>query len=324
MLQQTQVATVIPYFVRFIKSFPTLRSLATADEQEVLRHWEGLGYYRRARQLHRAARICVGEHGGDVPRDPAAVRALPGVGRYTAGAILSIAFDAREPILEANTLRLYSRLLAYRGDPRRTAAQRLLWELAEELLPQRRAGAFNQALMELGATICLPVSPRCDDCPVASLCPTRRLGLQRQVPLPKSKPVVEEVVEAAVVVKRRGNILLLRRGNEGRWAGLWDFPRFRLESGGEPETGELLRAELAAKVSAMTGLSIEPLRRLAVLRHGVTRFRITLHCHEARCVTMVRRKRSPAETRWVKPRDLGEYPLSVTGRKLAILIGQKD
>ena len=169
MLQQTQVGTVVSYFDRFLAAFPTIEALAAADEQDVLRLWEGLGYYRRARQLHKAAKIIVAEHAGNFPRNPEIVRRLPGIGRYTAGAILSIAFDARQPILEANTLRLLSRLLAYDGDPRSTEGQRLLWAMAEAVLPRRGSGRMNQALMELGSEVCaarrrgvkIAPSPRC-------------------------------------------------------------------------------------------------------------------------------------------------------------------
>jgi A/G-specific adenine glycosylase len=228
MLQQTQVATVKPYFTRFLQAFPTLEALARADEHDVLRRWEGLGYYRRARQLHRAARIIVAEHGGEFPRDPPAVRRLPGVGRYTAGAILSIAFDARVPILEANTVRLLSRLSAYRADPSSAAGQSVLWSLAEAVLPRREPGRFNQALMELGSEVCLGRAPHCGICPVASLCQANLQGLQREIPLKKAKPRPEAVREAAVLVRRRGRVLLLRWPEGRRWAGLWDFPRFAL------------------------------------------------------------------------------------------------
>jgi len=178
MLQQTQVVTVIDYFNRFLQTFPTIAALAAAPEEQVLRLWEGLGYYRRARQLHRAAQVIVREHDGKFPRTIDAVRSLPGIGRYTAGAILSIAFDAREPILEANTFRLYSRLLAYCGDPRGREGEKLLWEFASESLPNKGAGTLNQALMELGATVCTPRLPRCEVCPVVQLCPTFKAGLQ--------------------------------------------------------------------------------------------------------------------------------------------------
>ena len=171
MLQQTQVATVRPYFHRFLREFPNIRTLAEADERSVLRLWEGLGYYRRAQQLHEAARIVVEQHDAQFPRDPQTLRSLPGIGRYTVGAVLSIAFDARLPVLEANTVRLLSRLLAYDQNPMRAAGQRLLWTFAEQLLPRQNVGTLNQALMELGSEICTPRTPKCDECPLVGLLP---------------------------------------------------------------------------------------------------------------------------------------------------------
>src|SRR5512138_2013259 len=174
MLQQTTVAMALPHYARFVARFPTLAALAAADEHDVLRLWEGLGYYRRARQLHAAARQITVEHGGAFPREFAAVRALPGVGRYTAGAVLSFAFDQPWPILEANTIRVWARLLAYADDPLAKPAQELFWAAATAVLPQRRGGrAINLALMDLGATVCVPREPRCDACPVAPLCHAR-------------------------------------------------------------------------------------------------------------------------------------------------------
>src|SRR5262245_37625348 len=226
MLQQTQVATVVPYFERFLWRFPTVQALAQADEQDVLRLWEGLGYYRRARQLHRAARQVGSEYGGEFPRDRQAACRLSGIGRYTAGAILSLALDAREPILEANTLRLWSRLLAYRGDPRGTAGQRVLWAAAEQALPRRGVGAFNQALMELGAKVCRARQPACGSCPVAAFCEARRRGLQHAVPRAAARPRIESVREAMIAVWHGRRVLIVRRADAARWGGLWDFPRF--------------------------------------------------------------------------------------------------
>ena len=237
MLQQTQVATVKAYFERFVTTFPTIEALARADEHEVLRLWEGLGYYRRARQLHRAAKIIVAEHGGRFPRDPQAVRRLPGIGRYTAGAILSIAFDAREPILEANTAAAPESACWPMPAIRRSAeGQRLLWAMAEILLPQRSAGRFNQALMELGSEVCTARSPRCDVCPLAVLCRANQQGRQQEIPPPKIKRPVEAVREAAVLVRRRGRVLLLRWPEGRRWAGLWDFPRFPTAAESPPQS----------------------------------------------------------------------------------------
>ncbi len=318
MLQQTQVATVKPYFERFMAALPTIEALAKADEHDVLRLWEGLGYYRRARQLHKAAKIIVAEHGGQFPRDPQIVRHLPGIGRYTAGAILSIAFDAREPILEANTVRLLSRLLAYTGDPRSTEGQRLLWAMAEILLPNRNVGRLNQALMELGGGVCTPREPRCDECPVALLCRANQQGLQQEVPRPKAKPVFEAVREAAVVVRRAGRVLLLRWPTGRRWAGLWDFPRFPLSDSPANDPGDnRLKRELVENVFELTGVTIVPGPHIATLAHGVTRFRITLECFEAECRSCDRKATAALETRWLRPSELHAYPLSSTGRKLA-------
>lgn len=313
MLQQTQVGTVTDYFDRFLERFPAIESLAVADEHDVLRLWEGLGYYRRARQLHRAAKILLAEHRGQFPRDPEAVRKLPGVGRYTAGAILSIAFDAREPILEANTLRLFSRLLAFEGDPRNTEGQQLLWAMAESVLPRRGAGRLNQALMELGATVCVNRTPSCDDCPVAMLCRANRQGCQSKIPRSKPKPPLEAVREASVLVRRGPKVLLLRWPEGHRWAGLWDFPRFPICA--EPPAA--LHRELVKNVLALTGVAIVPQALVKTLTHGVTRFRITLDCYEAECLPGQTALRGKTETRWVKPAELETYPLSSTGRRLA-------
>jgi A/G-specific adenine glycosylase len=316
MLQQTQVATVVDYFRRFTAEFPTIDALAAADEQDVLRRWEGLGYYRRARNLHRAAALLAGEHAGRFPQDMEIARRLPGIGRYTAGAILSIAFDQPQPILEANTIRLHSRLLAYPGPTHTGDAQQLLWQLAAALLPRRGAGELNQALMELGATVCLPRQPRCEACPVASLCPTFQQGLQAEIPAARPKPRVEYVREAAVVVRRGGSVLLIKRGDGERWAGLWDFPRFQVSADSDVE----LNAELRAGVYALTGVSVEHQCKLGTIKHGVTRFRIALECHEARCLSRGISNGRAAQLRWVKPAELACIPLSVPARRLTRMI----
>ena len=182
MLQQTQAATVVPYFERFLQAFPTLAHLAAAEEQDVLRLWEGLGYYRRARDLLRTARLLAATNEGRFPDDLVGLHGLPGLGRYTRNAVLSQAFDLRLPILEANSVRVLARLFGRTGDPRSGPEQRWLWAAAESLLPSRRVGDFNQALMELGALVCTPTAPRCGECPLAADCAARRLGLQAVIP----------------------------------------------------------------------------------------------------------------------------------------------
>jgi A/G-specific adenine glycosylase len=315
MLQQTQVATVKSYFERFLLEFPDVVALARADEGRVLRRWEGLGYYRRARQLHQAARIIVKEHAGQFPRDAQTLRALPGIGRYTAGAILSIAFDARQPILEANTQRLLSRLLAYDQDIGRADGQRVLWTFAESLLPRKGAGTLNQALMELGGEVCTPREPDCDGCPVAAQCAARQQGRQQEIPLPKKSLCYKDVHEVAVVVRRRGRILLRQCAAGERWAGLWDFPRFAMPA--QPMSHS--PSEIETRVRDLTGLTIELQDRLTRIKHGVTRYRITLDCYQSRARSGRRRggaKRLP----WVRPDELEDYPLSVTGRQISRLL----
>ncbi|HEX4148959.1 MAG TPA: A/G-specific adenine glycosylase [Pirellulales bacterium] len=320
MLQQTQVATVEGYFERFLSTFPTVSALAAAPAEQVLRQWEGLGYYRRARQMQAAAQEIDREHGGRFPRDRAQVLALPGIGRYTAGAILSIAFGQREPILEANTFRLLSRLIAYRGDPQSPAGRQALWQAAEELVPVKDAGAFNQALMELGSLVCTPRAPRCDACPVQSLCRAFAAGIQAEVGRAAAKPASTAVREAAVVVRHGSSVLLIERGAAGRWAGLWDFPRFEL-SGRKPSA---LAAEARQTLRERFAIDVESLAPLTTLKHSVTRFRITLVCYEGRY-----RGGRPAgdgfdSSRWVQPAALVDFPLSVTGRKLARLIANES
>jgi A/G-specific adenine glycosylase len=299
-----------------VSRFPDLAALATADEHDVLRHWEGLGYYRRARQLHRAARQIVDEHGGTFPAQFEHVQALAGIGRYTAGAIVSIAFDAPAPVLEANTVRLYSRLLGFRGHTSNREGQALLWRFAEALLPRQGAGTLNQALMELGSQVCTPRLPRCDECPAISLCAARRLGLQEQIPTARPKPKVEAVREAAVVVWRGPKILLRQHTAGERWAGLWDFPRFALSATRQAGRDRAL----ADGVEQLCGIRIESGEQLATIKHGVTRFRITLDCFHAQHRAGRLQPSNGALMKWVRPADLADHALSMTARKIARLL----
>jgi len=316
MLQQTQVETVKPYFQRFLAALPTIQALANADEQQVLRLWEGLGYYRRARQFHQAARQVIADHDGRFPTDFQSVQRLPGIGRYTAGAILSIALDQRQPILEANTVRVFSRLLAYDGQTTSSAGQKLLWAVAEAVLPARDVGRFNQALMELGSEVCRGTSPACDLCPAAGLCRAQLRGLQSEIPRPKPRIQFESVSEAAVLVRRRGRVLLIQWPEGRRWAGLWDFPRFALQV---EKTDEIPRA-IVDNVRRLTGVIVALGEHRKTLRHGVTRFRITLDCYEADYLTEGGGGAENLPKKWVRPADLEHYPLSSTGRKLAGLV----
>ena len=318
MLQQTQVVTVIPYFQRFLAKFPSVEDLAAADEQSVLRLWEGLGYYRRARDLHRAARQLVADHGGVIPGDPAAALTLPGFGRYTCNAVLSQAFDQRLPILEANSQRVLSRLFGRTEDPRGGAARRWLWKAAEELLPLKRAGAFNQALMELGALVCTPAAPQCTKCPLRELCVARRMGAQESIPPRAPQVATTEVHESAVVIWREGRVLIAQRPPDApRWAGLWEFLRSPLA------TDETHEAAANRLVNNLSTLQIHLGAELETIRHGVTRYRITLVCFEAEYVAGEFQSSFYSRAEWVAPEDLDDYPTSSPQRRLALALTSK-
>lgn len=294
MLQQTRVETVGPYYERWLERFPDLDALADAELDDVLRAWQGLGYYSRARNLHRAARLVRERHGGAVPSDPAALRELPGVGEYTAGAVASIAHGVPVPAVDGNVRRVLARLF----DLEAPAPARLR-TLAAGLVPAHRPGDFNQAMMELGATICTPRSPRCERCPVARWCRARELGVQEERPRRMRKgPVPEMAVETTVLARTDGTVLLVRRPEEGLLGGLWEFPA----DGAFPE------------VDALKGRCLRP-RALAPVRHAfshrVVTYRPTLY-------TMADGT-GPAPTggEWAPLDDLGGYALPVAQQKIA-------
>jgi len=310
MLQQTTVAAVVPRFEQFLAAFPDVHALAAAEEQDVLKVWEGMGYYSRARNLHRAARELVKLHGGNLPDEPAVWVELPGVGRYILGAVLSQAFDRRLPVVEANTTRVLCRLFAQARDPKSAPVQAWLWETAAAQLPKRRVGDFNQALMELGALVCTPKRPECDRCPLAAECLARREGLQDRIPRRPVQPPVVEVREVCVAVRYRGRVLLARRPAGGRWANMWEFPRAALDGRETPDDG-------ARRLLKSLGVDAEPGVELMTIRYGVTRFRMTMVCLEVAAHAKAIRMDYHDEGRWVRPAELSAYPVSSPQRKLA-------
>jgi A/G-specific adenine glycosylase len=333
MLQQTTVAAVVPYFERFIARFPTVHSLAAASEHDVLRLWEGLGYYSRARNLRLAAREIVMEHGGTVPQELAELVLLPGIGRYTAGAIASLAYDRPAPIVEANTLRVYARLLGFTGDVHSTAGRNAIWNFADVALPRRSAGVFNQALMDLGATVCTPVEPHCAECPVRSCCRAFREGVQREIPRPRARPQTTFVSEAMIAVRRERRYLLRRSPPGERWAGLWEFLRIRLNADASQKNGEVrhagraksgsgthvlsapTRQRMERAVAELCGLTVDTEREAFEFHHTVTRFRIRLLC------TIADYRGGPLKPRgnfrWATPGEFGRLALSMPARKFA-------
>jgi A/G-specific adenine glycosylase len=318
MLQQTRVQSVIGYYERWIRRFPSVQTLAAAETDDVLRAWEGLGYYSRARNLQRAAQQIVAEHGGSLPQTIDQLLALPGIGPYSAGAIASIAFDQDEPVVDGNVIRVLTRLFALAGNPRRGPLSGWLWQLARELLPAGKAGDFNQALMELGATVCSPRGARCGECPVAAHC--RALAEERVESLPEAppRPALSEERHAAVVVRRNGRLLLIRAAADApRWAGMWQFPDAILAS------GETAQQVLPPAVAASTGVEVSLEQQLCSLQHHVTRFRLEVDVFAGRAVSgRARAQRAgateiTAEVRWCTPEEVAALAMPLYHRKIA-------
>ncbi len=313
MLQQTQAATVIPYYRRFIARFPTVQALARAPIDDVLKLWEGLGYYRRAHHLHQAAHIIVERHGGQLPRDEDALLALPGVGRYTAGAIRSIAFGQPAPVLDGNVRRVLARLddVTESIDLRET--EKRLWARAAELLPAERPGDFNQAMMELGATICQPAAPRCDVCPVVDFCLARARGVQTQRPVRTPKQRIPHYHVAAGVVWHAtdpGRFLIAQRPVGGILGGLWEFP------GGKQEPGEALPQTLARELQEELAIQVAVGEKFTQVKHAFTHFRITLHAFHARHLAGEPRCIGVDDWRWVTLADVDSFAFARTDRAI--------
>ena len=312
MLQQTQVETAIPYFQRFMDRFPDLASLAEAQESEVLQNWEGLGYYSRARNLHKAARIMVSNHSGQIPADVSTLKSLPGIGAYTAGAIASIAFGAPEPALDANIRRIYLRILDLHEPPGSKTDARL-WEFAKEILPDSRIGDYNQALMDLGSAVCTPTNPHCQLCPLQIECLAFQHGTQTELPVHKPKAKVPHRLVVAAVIKRGNEVLLARRPADGMMGNLWEYP-----GGSLPEGTTDLPGALQALFGERFGLWIAVEAQVGVFKHAYTHFRITLHAFTCQ-LTDADQLSLPAEFSWVSIDSLSAYPMG----KVARLISRK-
>ena len=310
MLQQTQVATVIPYYERFLKAFPTVRALAAAPIDEVLRLWAGLGYYSRARNLHRAARQIVAEHGGRFPRTLEGIRSLPGVGDYTAGAIASIAYGQRVAAVDGNAVRVLARVYCVTGDVRAGTARRRLERLAWDAVPGKRPGDYNQALMELGSLVCRPIDPACDRCCLADLCEARRRGKQQSIPAPRKRARTQRVRVIAGLAQRKGRLLIAQRPAEGVWGGLWEFPNLR-PADGETDSGALTRLFAEA-----FGLRVEVGEMLVSLTHGIMHKRIELTAYVCEIVGGRTKATAHVAAKWVRPGELAEYALPAPHRKV--------
>ncbi len=314
MLQQTQVATVIPYYERFLRRFPDVCALAAANLDEMLALWQGLGYYARARHLHAAARIVCERHGGQLPADPGALRALPGIGEYTAGAIASIAYGVRTPAIDGNVVRVLCRLTDESRPPASKDAKAALREHALALLPNDGAGALNQALMELGATVCTPGMPDCVRCPVREHCLAHARGTQTQRPLAVPRPQVPVRDLATAVIEREGRLLIVRRVPSGLLGGLWETPGSDL-----PEGVSSAKAATEA-LGALLGMNIRVGEHLATIRHAYTHFRVVVRAYRCQAVGEPRPGGLWDACHWLAPGELDAYGLTgVTTRLLAVV-----
>lgn len=311
MLQQTRVDQAMPYFRRFMRRFPSLKSLAEASQEEVLKLWEGLGYYSRARNLHKAAQIITHDYHGRFPRTAEEMMKLPGVGSYTAAAIGSLACNLDLAVLDGNVIRVLSRLQAYTRDPSTTIARRELQAMADELMVRGDAGRYNEAMMELGATICMPKNPQCNVCPLSSHCLGYQSGRPIDYPVKAAKKKVPHmVVGAAVVANRKGDILVAQRRDTDMLGGLWEFP------GGKQETGETIQQCIARELKEELGINVDVGDFLITVKHAYSHFTMDLHTYHAKIRSGRPRPIHCQDYRWIGISDLRNLPYSKADLKI--------
>ncbi len=317
MLQQTQVKTVIPYYHRWLAQFPTIEQLASADLQSVLKAWEGLGYYTRARNLHRAAQEIMQHYGGVFPTQLQDVLALPGIGRTTAGGILSAAFNQPVPILDGNVKRVLARLVALPVPP--TKATKQLWQLSEALLDREHPRDFNQALMDLGATVCTPKNPDCNSCPWTFHCQAYNLGIQSELPMRETtSPLPHKNIGVAVIWNNQRQILIDRRRAEGLLGGLWEFP------GGKIEVGETIEECIKREIREELAIEIEVGDRLITIDHAYSHFRVTLNVHHCRYLTGIPQPIECDEIRWVTLDEIDQFPFPKANSQIIAALRQAE
>ncbi len=314
MLQQTRIETVIPYYRRWLATFPTLQSLAHATEDAVLHTWEGLGYYSRARNFQAAARQVLDCHGGRLPDTVEELKKLPGVGRYTAGALASLIHAKDEPALDANARRVLARLIDLSMPASSPQGEEILWQAAKQLIPAGRAGDFNQALMDLGSLVCTPRNPDCPKCPLQPFCRARSLGVQDQRPVGTNKKKIPHITVAAAVIFSDQGVLVARRPPNGLLGGMWEFP------GGKKEEGETLEQALRREIMEELGTDIHVGRELGKFNHAYTHFRVTLHAFLCEQAGPQPQALQASELRWVRPDELAGLPMGKIDRQISHLI----
>ena len=313
MLQQTRVDTVIPYFEKWMKKFPNVSDLALASESDVLSIWEGLGYYRRARSLRLAAQKIMEEHNGRLPRELMELIKLPGIGRYTAGAIASIAFNANVTTLDGNIRRVFTRLFDIQVIVNSPAGEKILWELLDSELPRGKAGDFNQALMDLGASLCSPQVPDCEKCPLMDLCLAKAKGVQNERPILKTKPVQRLHTYVCAIIQKESSFLLVKNPSRGLLGGLWEFPNARILS-----DDDTLEKNLEHLMVNQFGIEVQILKKQAVIKHAYTHFRLILHAYNCNWIAEVAER--PGLFFWVPNVELPNYPMGKIARQISITL----
>ena len=305
MLQQTRVDTVVDYYKRWMKTFPSWRALACASQADVLKAWEGLGYYSRARNLHAAAKRVYNEFKSRPPNTVAGLRELPGVGPYTAAAIASLAFGEDAAVVDGNVIRVLSRLFAYGGDAQSAAGKNKMQAWADALLVQGHAGEFNEAMMELGALVCVPVAPKCADCPLPGVCAAFAKGKPDQYPVMKKRKKVPHItVGAAVTVNRKGEVLIAQRLEGDMLGGLWEFP------GGKLELDEVIEGCIARELKEELGVCVEVGDFLMTVKHAYSHFTMTMHVYFAKIISGRPRPIHCADYKWVEISGLEKFAYS--------------
>jgi len=305
MLQQTTVNAVIPYYEKWIKVFPTVQHVARASEQKILKHWQGLGYYSRAKNIYKSAKILVETYAGEIPRDPVEIRKLPGFGPYTVGAVLSIAFDMRQPIIDANVRRVIMRVLAIEGFAD-TSQDNTILKYLDQVMPARNLRTFNQAMMELGALVCRNREPVCLLCPVKKGCHGYRKGIQEIIPKVKKK-VLKDIEAAIGIIEHKGKYFIQKRPSKGLLADLWEFP------GGKIEKGEAPAAALKREIKEELGVEVKKIKHFMNVRHFYTQYRVNLYVSFCQLETY---PIQDATHKWVSLKNLTKYPMPSGSAKI--------
>ena len=318
MLQQTQVNTVIPYYLRFLDQFPTIKKLAKADLQQVLKVWEGLGYYSRVRNMYKAAKMLVENNRGQFPKTFSEIEKLPGIGRYTAGAISSIAFQIPVPVVDGNVKRVLARYFEIETEINSTEAKKQFWPIVSDLVPQKLPGNFNQALMEIGATVCLPKNPLCESCPICLDCKAKLKNRQQDLPVKNKNAPIPHYQIGAGLIWRKNKLLITRRPENGLLGGLWEFP------GGKQEKNETIQECVRREIEEELGVQVQVEEHFMTVKHAYSHFRITLDVYSCQWISSEPECKACSDFRWVTIDQLDAFPFPKANKRIVEKLTEKD